>query len=273
MERMGGMKKISLLLIEVLLLCVTAKAQNLVLNAGFEESFGCPTRGFQEIHLCKGWTDPAGSADYFNTCMPSTSESDKGKTITSYIGSQNPHSGDGFAGFFLFDERNFYDREYLQIQLKKLMQKDSLYIISFYLCIAKNSIIFSDHISICLSQSRTLDLINTNPNYPNPLEPRDKHGLTFSCRQRVQLNNIPALKSQEWALVQFNYRALGGEEYLTIGSFSDDMSKRQFRRAVVKNVNCVRQGSKAAYYYIDDVSVVPASYRPDFSHDLREIDH
>lgn len=76
----------------------------------------CPQKAFNEVDLCEGWYDPAGTADYYNLCMPRRIEGTE--SLELYYGAQSPHSGNGFRGFYLFKVKNCYDREYLKRSLK-----------------------------------------------------------------------------------------------------------------------------------------------------------
>lgn len=241
-------------------------AQNIVPNPSFEEYIECPENGFYELHLCKDWKDPAGTVDYYNVCRNDlVIEQDEKKYIDNYIGIQSPHSGNGFVGLFLFTSKNFYNREYLQCKLLKSMEAGVSYRVSFYIAVGKNSDLYSDHISLCFSSSPEFHFTGTNPNL-NAVNSLHRHGITFSCKGRVKVKG-DILKSKEWTAIEFDYVAKGGESYLTMGSFLEDMSTKAFKKAISKNINSNNTNiNKTSYYYIDDISVVRSDQKVEFSH-------
>jgi OmpA-OmpF porin, OOP family len=266
MNNKDSLNKLMMILSLALMLPSPVNAQNIVPNPSFEEYVECPENGFYELHLCKDWKDPAGTVDYYNVCR-ATSVFDKNgrKSITSHYGSQSPNNGNGFVGLILFAGKNFYNREYLQCKLLKSMEAGVSYRVSFYIAVGKNSDLYSDHISLCFSSSSELPFTGTNPN-PNAVNSLHRHGITFSCKGRVKVKG-DILKNKEWTAIEFDYVAKGGENYLTIGSFLEDMSTKAFRRIISRNHNSDDIGtSKICYYYIDDVSVVQSDQKVEFSH-------
>jgi OOP family OmpA-OmpF porin len=278
---MGGMK--NSLIGFFIFSCWASQGQNLIVNPSFENFTNCPSHGgWVEFYLCKSWSDPAGTSDYFNTCIDTSLIINDKPSVYIYHGSQSPHSGSAFAGFFLFQEKDFYDREYLQTKLREPLLKDSIYRIQFYLSIGEKTKIYSDYISICFSKSSNLPFVGTNKRYPYQTDPLDRHGITFSCSDRVQIKDKKLLRSNEWALVESTYKAKGGEEFFSIGSFKEDMTKKEFKKIMNENINYspperhingikVLLGmSKICYYYIDDISVTPIGQKIEFTHQTFE---
>lgn len=274
--------KVFLIVLTITFPFFKVSSQNLVVNSSFEEFTICPTRGWYQLYLCKGWNDPAGTADYFNVCTDSAIFINGKLAVYSYLGNQSPHSGSAFAGFFLFQEKDFYDHEYLQTKLQEPLLKDSIYRVQFYLSIGEKTRIYSDYISICFSTSLNLPFVGTNKQYPHQTDSLNRHGVTFSCSDRIQIKSSELMRSKEWALVECTYKAKGGEEFLTIGSFKEDMTKKQFKKIMSENINYTPPEryvngikillgmSKTGYYYIDDVSVTLIGQKIEFTHQTFE---
>ena len=61
--------------------------------------------------------------------------------------------------------------------------------------------------------------------------------------------------SEQWNRVSFEYDAKGGEQFITIGNFSSDDQLNKYHLDFSQTNEPLL--NKAAYYYIDDVSVNP----------------
>jgi outer membrane protein OmpA-like peptidoglycan-associated protein len=63
------------------------------------------------------------------------------------------------------------------------------------------------------------------------------------------------INKYEWFTISGNYKADGGEKYLTIGNFGYDVKKEMINLSVFKVGLKNALGFKEAYYFIDDVSL------------------
>ncbi len=231
----------------IIVLCVgsiNTMAQNLVSNPGFEEYTSCPERN-GDIKKCISWstTSPGSTPDYFHKCYP------KGKYPGVELGvPQNsegyrmPVSGEAYIGLALFFRKNYYNREYIQNKLLSPLEKGVKYKIDFYISLSDSSEFVSDHIAACFST------------VPNGIMANAPEAL-LNARQMVTIKAPEVLKQKNWQKVEAYYTATGGEEYLIIGSFKNNMSLKEFKRKIRRPVQECRNGECAAYYFIDEVTV------------------
>lgn len=249
----------TLVILFSILLTINLQGQNLVKNFSFEEYIECPSR-INQLNLCKDWfgTGNGSSPEYFNGCS-------KYNSIIGYsvgtpentAGKQKPHTGNAYAGIVLFasnkksysHNEDFYYREYIQGTLKETLEKDKEYFFSFYISLAENSVVFTDRISICFSDKQKL-----LSEAPHP---------TLICKNKVTVKGIDFKNNEAWVEVKSSYIASGGEKFITIGLFLNDLSKREFER--LNKENKLKEGDRHCYYYIDDVSVTDSDMKK-FTH-------
>lgn len=243
-------------------------AQELVINGDFENNSACPSNPTTDVNcpssnnticLINPWQIPdngSGTSDYFHSCGdPIVGVPQNG------FGFQDAHSGNGYVGMFLYSTINSEYKEYIQVRLSTALKQNEEYLVSFYVSLADN---FSKYgiseIGLYLSQSPPTGggiLLDAAGNFGGS-------GLYFS-----QLNLQPQIKSQinvadysNWTQICGVYKASGGEEYLTIGSFTPNQN------ISLANGNLVVSNPSATfpfiYYYVDDVSVRP---KPSLSQD------
>ncbi len=122
----------------IALFSLSANAQNLVPNPGFEDYYNCP-QSISEVpspgaitYGVKNWTVPgAGTSDYYNAC---------GAGIVgvpqNIFGYQQAHGGNAYVGmitmlYYLHPNSDTY-REYVETQLAQPLKKNNLYNVSFY---------------------------------------------------------------------------------------------------------------------------------------------
>ena len=145
--------------------------------------------------------------------------------------SEDCKSGTGCIGFRVYSLVK--DIEYIQNQLGGKLKKDSLYCFSMYVKLANQCGYTSNGLGVHFSKKPVEDVQEVIKSQPNLL---------------LNENYLPY--KTKWMLLQCQYRAEGGEKYLTIGSF-----KKLSDIALTK----VNGYATEAYYIIDDVSLVPIS--------------
>ena len=258
-KRMQGMR--TLMLICFLTIRIDGICQNLVPNGSFEEYSEC-IHDYGEIEVAKGWFQQDGSSDYFNRCCKKKNFVGVPFNVSGY---QQPYDiGDAYAGLFLFyyDKRytlnGYYSREYLHTKLLQPLSTNKEYTVSFHYSLADSSVFYTDHFSICFSSERNLQKVKGFENL-------------LYCENRIskKVDKSVAIDTVNWHKVEFEYLARGGESYLIIGFFHDDLSKRAYRKILKRNR--LSQGNtreNACYYYIDNVSVVVSDPEIEFSHKI-----
>lgn len=220
---------------------VTGMAQNLVPNPGFEELIHCPhsystdRRDFNP----PGWNSPTmGTPDLFHAC--SWGEAD---VPYNWAGSSNAHSGKGYAGIYVWthshETKNY--REYIQCELAEPLKAGSRYRAEFYFKLASNSVYAANRIGLVLT-NEAIKLNHDQRIEKIPL-------------LSVERDSAITSASGSWELASTDFTATGGEQFLIIGNFFDNKSTKTTRlpHRIGKN----HMLTHSAYYYIDDVSVVP----------------
>lgn len=222
---------------------------NLVPNGSFEEVPNC-TQFTDNIFDAPPWVNANeyGTSDIFNYCNMSSIE---------YVNSfQIPRTGSGYAGFYTGEQYTnnpsiFDAREYIQTQLLDTLNAERYYLVEYYLSLAEwgryatnnVGIYFSDTAIFKLGMSSEFTLLD----YPEQILP---------------FGNPVILDTADnaWYKVQGIYYATGTEKFITIGNFnSDSETTYQQYQTQPNNMNGI---SDAAYYYIDDISVVPLDSIP-----------
>ena len=238
------MKKHGLFIVAVFLSAELA-GQNLVVNPSFEERVRCPNNfsaNSRDFNL-PGWKSAnTGTPDYYNQC--SWGDCD---VPFNWAGESNAHSGVAYAGIYVWSKPNSKPRsyrEYIQGELLVPLQKDKLYRLEFYYKLASYSVYSADRIGLLLSDSSVFlgndQTINQKP--------------TLSW-----IRNEP-ITSGAWELATIDYRAVGGEKYIVIGNFYDNLATQFSSLEIRKGKSPMLNGS--AYFYIDDVAVIPLDPPP-----------
>jgi OmpA-OmpF porin, OOP family len=214
-------------------------AQNLVPNPSFEEYDACPGDFSQASHefRVRHWQSAnLGTPDNFNAC--SVGEAD---VPHNWAGVSEAYEGKGYVGIYLWMSKGKNYREYLQCKLIQPLLKDSLYEIEFHYKLSSYSKYSIDRIGLMLTDS----IVNV------------KHDQVLSTQPTISIVQDSALTKETgyWETARKEYRARGGEQFVTIGNFFDnEITHHYFIR-----FSPVQQSmlEKSAYYYIDEVKIVP----------------
>jgi hypothetical protein len=218
---------------------INAQPINLVPNPSFEVYDTCPSNWSlpnSPITFAIPWFQPhipASSTDYFNIC----------DTITSFwgipqnaAGFQFPRTGQAYSGIILRGgiNNNSTYREYLEVELSDSLISGKKYCASFYTVLGEMSNYCTSSIGMYFSSSIIL--------YSNPF-----FGL-ISVTPQVANNSLNFLNDTlSWTEVKGEFIASGGERFLTIGNFNDNLNT-PYQVTGFGN-------APYYYYYIDDVSV------------------
>ena len=219
-------------------------AQNLVLNPSFEDFSKCPEKLNVEGHVLKNlknWNQPTyGTCDYFNF------KCDFSLKIVSDIGYLPPRTGNGMAGLVCNSVHPDY-REYIEGKLIKPLIKDSLYCVDMFVSLASKSRYSVDCIGMYISDVELSDIKSLTNSY-KPIK----------VKPQIRTPRGATIKSDKWVQVSGIYKAKGEEQYITIGDFCSD-NEQILDRVIIKNTTSSKYYSikKIAYYFIDDVSVIP----------------
>lgn len=238
-----------------------SNGQNLVNNPSFEEFEYCPInyRHTYSRFLIPYWRNPArnSTSDYLNKCS-------RGKAgYKNFAGETKPVTGQGFAGIIgcnaYKENEPVFDRqygEYLQTELKQQLIKDSIYQITFYYQLSSYSLFSFKGLGIVISKKRPktrssfLDISSTN-------------------LIDEQIDNIG-----KWKKYCFQYKASGGEQYLTIGRFvkQENANTKIIPDSLLSKKRRSSQIHQSPYVYIDDVSIIKTNLGCEFEADTSKLD-
>ena len=228
------MKRIVVVVIINLILCVNGRGQNLVPNGGFENidscNFGINCWAGVSNGLAPPWDSPTGgSPDLFNTCctrsycrVPSVS-----------YGFQYAHTGNGYVGEEVYQSNNNVGREYIQAPLDSILLPQHKYCVAFYVSLSNDFDMGTNNIGMYFSSTHT----------------------HITSLGTTRLNLIPQIidtsivsDTANWTLISGQYIASGGEQYIIIGNFNTYQT--------IDTLSLTYPSPGGSYYYIDDVSIV-----------------
>lgn len=209
--------------------------QNLIPNSSFEVYDTCPTTlsspGDFEINHALGWYAPtAGTSDYFNSCSAIAS------VPSNPVGFQNANDGNAYLGIGLdieIGQSHWY--EYVQAKLNQPLTQGYSYKFSFNVNLANGSDYAVEKIGAWFT-SNAVSSNNTEP--------------LFNTLPQITNSSGFITDTLNWTKIEGEFIADGGEEYITIGYYSDTI-----------NVDTIRNNSGAipsiifSYNYIDGVEL------------------
>ncbi|HEY6161410.1 MAG TPA: VWA domain-containing protein [Bacteroidia bacterium] len=220
---------------------VTAPAQNLVMNPGFEDTTRAPSVGYNQkgagTPLVKGWwVATSGTSDYYN------SDRSRNYAATDPKSELVPkaHSGQGRAGFIAYTGAGTWKNiwsEYLESQLIQPLQAGKKYCVSFYVKLDSGSGYSASDLGLCFSGNEIVSY---------------RH---FALRNEPQVvcRDVKLLRDRSgWSKICGYYTAHGGERFITIGCFEFNglcPTEKKLERLKYPTFK------KMAYYYLDDVDV------------------
>lgn len=211
-------------------------SQNLVPNPSFEQYFECP--GFYNTpgrgrNFAPGWTSPTqGTPDLFNRCSLGNAG-----VPHNWAGVAHAHKGYGYSGIYAWISNNY--REYLQAKLLDSLRAGQKYKVEFFYRLSTFSKYGVDRIGVLLSDS--IQQIQ-----------HDRAWAVTPSFTHV-MDSAVSKKADQWIQARFEYMAKGGEKFISIGNFTPDKELKKFKLELAQVNEPLL--SKAAYFYVDDVSV------------------
>lgn len=215
---------------------------NFVPNASFENFNGCP-RANSSIETSNtvfptvlNWVRPSiGTPDYFNTCNLTTNTAGVPLNEAGY---QEPHQGNAYVGLIAYYNQNSsFDglREYIQVQLTAPLVANKEYEVTYYLSPTGAKSV--SNISAYVSANKLEDFSSK---------------VSLNCNPQID-NNTPLTDSSIWYKVSGSFKAIGGEQWLTIGNFLKDFECTPYNLGTQKpDVSLIGQ----VYIFIDDISII-----------------
>ncbi len=211
---------------------------NLVPNNSFENYSSCPS-STNQTSLCIGWINPTtASPDYYNSCSTIISVPYCGGTPCF----QYAKTGNAYVGLYGFSKSVSDVREYVQSQLISTLAVNKCYYIGFYLNNANWTGVGCNNLAVYLS--------NNAISLPGPT-----YLLNYTPQIKGFGNKI-ITDTLNWHIIAGIFQSSGNENFLTIGNFNNDSSTD------TSTFNSTVIGADHAYYYIDDVFVIPIDSVP-----------
>jgi gliding motility-associated-like protein len=220
---------------------------NLVPNPSFEQHTNCNLTNGSIGLFAPPWFQPniepfgggvmGGLTDYFNAC---DFVNGFGVPI-NYGGYQLAYSGNAYAGIEVFQNTILFNsRDYIEVKLLDSLKKNKKYCVSFYFSLPEILQYAVGNIGAYFSNDSLLYSSPTSENIP--VVPQIENPSTNFLNDTLN-----------WMLVQGEFIALGGEQFITIGNFRTN--------ANTPFISMPGGGlTNDSYYYIDDVSVIECEY-------------
>jgi len=123
-------------------------------------------------------------------------------------------------------------REYMYVQLTEPLEKGVTYHFKMYARLLSNSTVSLKQLGVYFSE--------------DPF----KYGMKFFQEEQLDTSNSKGINTLNWVPVQGDFVAKGGEKYIIIGNFADEMKKDMVNRKVVDAFKY-----KEAYYFVDDITL------------------
>jgi len=237
------MKKI-LVILAVFLTSYSYTQINLVINPSFEDTVSCPALPGQ-INRAIGWhtliSGGGGTPELFHVCCHPNNLCGVPQNTPSH-GFQFPKTGNAYAGI---DVAYFNGtlREYIQSKLNDKLKIGDVYCVKFHVNLYNSSAAYIIPLGAYFDDGSVITTSSHGIAYAN----------AFMQAVNPQVVNSAQLLSDtlNWMKIEGSFVATGTEEYITIGNFfPDTLSGIGFFGSPT---------SWASYYYIDDVSVIPAN--------------
>lgn len=231
------MKNITILLGLILINTAIFAQTNLVPNHNFQNA-NKKTKEKGQINMAEPWISPTlPQADLY---IKATKSFEIGVPANAY-GSEDPMSGDNYAGFMAYSYKAKLPRTYLQVKLTEALKEGEEYCVTFHVSLSDLSKFACNYLGAYLSN----DAVSANNSDVLQFEPQ-----IVSRRFTVYETQF------YWTPICAKYKAKGGEEFLTIGNFTPEEKLKINKVKRPQGFNTPQTND--AYYYLDNISVVPA---------------
>ncbi len=208
--------------------------QNLVPNPSFEAKNHCPVIIANFNSAVQTWNG-YGSVEYYHECGLNGAG-----VPDNWYGNIHPHGdGEAYAAISLWAEQFANFREYISVKLTKSLVAGSEYKVTMYVSLADSVAYATNSLGVYV----TRDSIS-NEEYLSDI--------FLSKTPSFEYDGSLLDNKENWTLVEGTFTAEGGEQYLVIGNFADDVKTDiHFVGGVSENFDY----SNYTYYYIDDISL------------------
>ncbi len=131
--------------------------------------------------------------------------------------------------------------EYISDSLIIPLDSGKIYCVSFFISLANKSRYATSSFGVLFSQN----IIFQNNTYYLPFTPQ------------INFDTVQAIRdTSSWIKISGRFMSSGGEKYITIGNFRDNQTDPIL---LVDTISSSPNSIDAAYYYIDDITVIECS--------------
>ncbi|WP_190809506.1 OmpA family protein [Flagellimonas sp. S3867] len=221
-----------------LLVCTALPAQNLILNAGFENYNSCPSNIVGLDVLLDDVSLPTSSSgDYYNQCG-----SEDFGVPSNFKGEQKATEGSGYAGLYFYALNNY--REYVQLNTAKTLREKHPYKISLQVSLAETSTLALKNMSIILTNNK-VKVPNSSVLSSSRLDLQEN--IQF---YEVELKADNSMSETEgWVTLTAEFDAKGFESHIILGNFRSNANTQ-----LLKNEEPALS-SDFSYYYVDNFNL------------------
>ncbi len=228
-----------------------AYTQNLIPNYSFEDT---ARRVNTPLHPAKDWVAATNEGWNYYTPIHNAQYPDWG-VPNNVLGYQQANTGNAYVGINIYDlwsNSRSTLREYMQVQLIRPLVFDSTYCFQLYISLA-DSIHFASKnmLGVYFSQ--------------NAVSGNHRHHLPYTPQLIVSPNTY-IIDRVNWVKIDMQYKATGGEEYITIGNFNDT---NYIDTAFVPGGGN-ETWMQSCYYYLDDIWLSHCDSLPDSLSGIQE---
>ena len=226
---------ITIVLLSLSATIATGQNDNLVSNGSFESVDKEPKK-LGSIENAMGWYSPTGAkADLFtpNKKLPIIN------VPSNQFGSENAKDGSNYAGIVTFSHNNKVPRSYVSNKLEVPLKKGEKYCVQFHISLAEASAYASNQIGVHFSNKAFASAAKDN---------------IITTTHILEESNKIFSAPFGWDRVCGTFIAEGGEKFITIGNFTSNEHTKNIK--VKKDSKNKVPPVAAAYYYLDDISVI-----------------
>lgn len=229
-----------------------AYTQNLIPNYSFEDTATKVT----PLYLPEHWEAPTNEGyNYFTPYNNLNAQHYQFYAPQNFVGYQQAKSGNAYIGiklYSLYAEVRNTRREYIQVKLNRTLMFDSAYCFQLYIS-------FAD--SMHFASKNMLGVYFSS----NAVSGNHTHHLPYTPQLIVSPNTYITDKVN-WVKIDLQYKATGGEKYITIGNFNDT----NYIDTTFVPGGGTEFWMEASYYYIDDVWLSHCDSLPDSLTSIQE---
>lgn len=242
------------ILVFIILIPQITFCQNLIKNGSFEDFAKCPFESGQ-IEFCKHWYCPNNSSpDYFVNCSTNIISEYSLQVPNNFNGFQEAKTGNAYIGIVtLYKDlsnikgvkfKNEYV-EYIQTRFKKPLIEGERYLLKMYINCADSSKYYNNYLEFCFTEDSIFKQYDVSR--------------MLICNNCIKYQDLSAFTDKlNWQEISVIYTAQGNELFLTIGIFYHDGIFKEIKSKLKTNLFFSnKRNEESAYYYIDDISLVP----------------